>query len=668
MNAQESLREYEVQTIRFVGNETFGEEVLQSVTQLRETPSWFFKFLFTVSEKLGERNEYFDPIVFETDFARLRNFYHDHGFFHVHIDTQLSINHTEKTVALTYVIQEGRRSYIDSVVYNGLEGLPGEVIEEVRNQSLLQVGEPFQTQVVDNELRRIVQVFVNHGYIAFRVDTLIAKRFASTNNVKIEMRFTAGGRYRFGAIRILSDTAVTERVEEEVILRHLDFRTGDFYSEAKKAESERNLNRLGVFESAQVQHVFDPSNDTSRAIPIQINVRPRPFHEITPEVGVSDENNAFNILFGVGYNNRYFLGGARNFSTRAGLQIQSIQSIRWSEVFKKGGHLDSSLVGKFDLSVQMIQPYLFTNKISLSWTISSIFEKQKAYFLPILNNRVGIAAQTADFTRLFVDWNLQRINPTVLIGSGPDPLQGRGLQPQFNSIITFTLQRDKRNDLFSPTDGFFHSGSVEEAGFLPSLFGGVFGSRLPYSRYYKLSIVGQWYWNVVDERYLILATRVKGGYAQLYARSPANEVPLTRRFFGGGSSSVRGWKSRELGAFPQPDRGGNASFEANVETRWHLFKYAGKLWFINLPNISLVFFYDAGNVWRSVGTVRGSEVAMATGLGFRWDTIAGPVRIDFGVRVYDPTASVGQRWITERRFFAETASSGVLHFGIGHSF
>jgi outer membrane protein assembly factor BamA len=316
----------------------------------------------------------------------------------------------------------------------------------------------------------------------------------------------------------------------------------------------------------------------------------------------------------------------------------------------------------------MIQPYLFTNKVSLSWTISSSFEKQRAYFLPVLSNRVGISAQTARYTRLFIDWSLQRINPTVINKDVPDPLAGRGLEPQFNSILTLTVQRDKRNDIFSPTSGFFHSGSVEEAGLLPSYFGGLFGSDLPYSRYYKVSVVGQWYWNLVDERVLVAATRVRTGYAQLYARSPANEVPLTRRFFGGGSGSIRGWRSRDLGAVDNPDRGGNAIIELSAETRWHPFRDEGRLWFITLPNVSFVLFYDAGNVWRSVKSIRGSEVAMATGFGFRWDTIAGPIRIDFGLQVYDPFAPQQHRWITQRRFFPETFTEGVLHFGIGHAF
>src|SRR3989304_4834310 len=66
------------------------------------------------------------------------------------------------------------------------------------------------------------------------------------------------------------------------------------------------------------------------------------------------------------------------------------------------------------------------------------------------------------------------------------------LKQQFNSIFTVTLARDKRNDLFSPSNGFLHSGSVEEARLIPSVFGGLFGSRIRYSKYIKIFGVGQW--------------------------------------------------------------------------------------------------------------------------------------------------------------------------------
>jgi outer membrane protein assembly factor BamA len=65
--------------------------------------------------------------------------------------------------------------------------------------------------------------------------------------------------------------------------------------------------------------------------------------------------------------------------------------------------------------------------------------------------------------------------------------------------------------------------------------------------------------------------------------------------------------------------------------------------------------------------MRLSEIAMAIGFGLRYNTVAGPIRIDFGMKLYDPDATTRQ-WITQKRFFPDTFRQGVIHFGVGHTF
>jgi outer membrane protein insertion porin family len=165
----------------------------------------------------------------------------------------------------------------------------------------------------------------------------------------------------------------------------------------------------------------------------------------------------------------------------------------------------------------------------------------------------------------------------------------------------------------------------------------------------------------------IWAFRLYGGFAELYGQSPA-PVPITRRFFGGGSGSVRGWRARDLAASTLPEEGGNAVFEGTIENRWNLLRNAGRLGFIEFNRFSLVFFLDFGNVWTRLNEMRVSEFALASGVGLRYATVAGPVRIDLGFRVYDPMGVPERRWITRRKFYEETLGNFVLHFGIGHSF
>lgn len=669
--AQESSREYEVARIHFEGNETLRSDVLLGVMQTRPTPAAFWQFLYTISEKLGDKPEYFDPFVFDADFERLKTFYQDQGFFQSRLDTGIVMDAARQSVTLTVKVQEGPRSLIDSIRYIGFDHLPADMAEEIEQNPIVKVGDPFIMEQVVAERGRLVNAFFNNGFVHVRVDTVVGHLYESTGDIFLIFAFSRGNRFTFGDVSVRQDSTVREQVEEEVILRHLDFRKGDFYSEAKKVESERNLNRLGVFEASRVEPLVDTAEDSLLAIPMRVFARSRPFHELVPEIGVNDENNAFNIQVGLGYTNRNFYGGARNFSTRLRLQVQSIQDVEFSRVFGGTGLKDSTVLGSAELSIRLVQPYFFNNKTTLTPSVSYLLEKKTPeYYNPIFIGRVNVASQFAQYTSGSIEWNLERIAFEIVDPAAPLPSFSETAidrRPQFNSILTFTIQRDKRNDIFNPSSGFVHSVSVEEAGILPSLFGGVFGSNLPYSTYYKLSGFLQWYWDPSGHRDMIWALRVRGGFAELYGNSPA-PVPITRRFYAGGSGSVRGWKARDLGAVVKTDEGGTALVEANLEARWNPLKNAGRFAFFEFNRLSFVFFYDIGNVWTDLMRVRASEVAMASGIGIRYNTVAGPVRIDFGFRVYDPAAPPEHRWITQKRFFKETLSNLVPHIGIGHSF
>lgn len=670
--AQMAGSSYEVEELRFQGNRVLKDDQLLEVIRTRETPWAPWKWIYHLFNKEilgGQKPQYFDPVTFASDYYQIKRFYADNGFFNARIDTSVVIRPAELGASLTFLITEGVRSAIDTILNKGIEGLPPDVLEELNSNRLVTTGEPFVSNKLEAELRRIVNTFANSGYINVKVGPINVQRYASTNNVTVTFSVTPGKRYTFGSITVQQDTTTQQRIDSTIVLRHLDFAAGEFYSEQKKIESERNLNRLGIFAATKIENAIPRSSLEGTEIPVKVLTRTRAFQELTPEIGVNDENNAFNVLLGIGYNHRNFLGGARNFSTRLRLNLQSLQDIRLQTFFNGTALRDSLLVTKAELTVQLTQPYFINNKTSITGALSAILDKQRTYYVPSLNSRIGTISQTATYTKFFIDWNLQLSDPKTVATQQDTVLKEEGFEKQFNSIIALTLQRDKRNDLFNPSDGFFHSISLEEGGSLPRIFGKILGLDLPYSQYVRLTLVGQWYWDPSKKQDLIWASRWRFGSAFLYGHSPL-PVPLTQRYFSGGSGSVRGWTARALGVMPpaERDQGGNALFEGNTEARWNLLKGAGSLLFLDLEKISLVFFVDCGNVWTEPTKLQLPDLAVAAGFGLRYNTIAGPIRIDFGMKVYDPDASGARRWITQKRFFPETFSQGVIHLGVGQTF
>ena len=167
-----------------------------------------------------------------------------------------------------------------------------------------------------------------------------------------------------------------------------------------------------------------------------------------------------------------------------------------------------------------------------------------------------------------------------------------------------------------------------------------------------------------------LAYRFLAGIGVAYGN--AQSMPYDRLFYAGGSNSMRGWPVRGLGpgdSNPSDShfymaRVGNMRLEANVEFRfplWNSFRGA--------------VFFDAGNIWNALiegGTEEDGifrfdsffpQLGLNTGIGLRYDLGMAVIRLDWGLRLHDPSLPAGQRWLTSFKF-----SNTALNFGIGYPF
>ncbi|RCK72061.1 MAG: hypothetical protein IGBAC_0653 [Ignavibacteriae bacterium] len=680
LSAQVQLpdRLLEINKINISGNRFFDDAQILESFATKETPGAISKFLYNLfGDKFGKPNEYFYEDIFISDLERLKQLYSDNGFFDVNIISDFHISKDTTKLDIYLNIIESNRATIDTVIYAGLENCKDISVQEISAKSLIKKGSYYQKSLVNEEANRVIDLISNKGYpfITIITDSSRAERYYSTNTFKIKYFFNPGQKYKFGDVTILVEPQRPDIVPS-IIEKYLEFRKGEIVSKSKIITSEKNLNRLGLFESARIDIKENFYYDSTGVMPVIINLRPKNRHELAPEIIFSDEDNTFNFGVGLGYTNRNFLGNARNFTSRIRLNTQSIMDWNFKRVFSSTGLNDETVQGIAELNLQIIQPYFFTKSLNGSWTLSLLADKKNFYLVTLIRNKIGLVNQFATYTTGYFEWTLERSNVNWLedtIKTGLSLLRLRQeQQPQFNSIFSFTLQRDKTNDIFSPTEGFFHAASIEESGLMQSVFKNL-QPTIPYTQFYKITLFGRWYKDLTKRKFNIFALKLKAGYQDKYGESklnPDKSIPLSRRFFAGGSGSIRAWKTRTLGAIPQHEiqLGGNFIFEGNVELRVNHLRGFGKLWFLNLENFWTVYFFDFGNVWNSLSDVKFTDIALASGLGIRYDTFVGPIRLDFAFRIYDPMEVYGKRWITDKKFFKETLYNGVLNFGIGHAF
>ena len=168
------------------------------------------------------------------------------------------------------------------------------------------------------------------------------------------------------------------------------------------------------------------------------------------------------------------------------------------------------------------------------------------------------------------------------------------------------------------------------------------------------------------------------GVAVPYGNSQT--IPFEKRYFAGGANSVRGWAARTLG--PGGYRGNGKVIDFNNQSgdiRLNLnMEYRAKVWSI----FELAAFVDAGNIWtifdyeaQPYGKFQFNEfykqIALAYGVGVRLDLSFFIFRVDFGVKLYDPSRLYGNLAGTQWR----TVGNGLnwredmsLHFAIGYPF
>ncbi|WP_103984158.1 translocation and assembly module lipoprotein TamL [Parabacteroides chinchillae] len=168
-----------------------------------------------------------------------------------------------------------------------------------------------------------------------------------------------------------------------------------------------------------------------------------------------------------------------------------------------------------------------------------------------------------------------------------------------------------------------------------------------------------------------LAFHVGIGIAFPYGN--AKMLPFERRYFSGGANSVRGWSVRELGpgSMALTDttsfalQAGDIRLDLNLEYRTKLF------W-----KFEMAAYVDAGNIWtirpykdQKEGNFDFSrfykEIAVSYGLGLRLDFDFFLLRLDTGMKVYNPQERGSKRWaITNPNF----KNNFAWHFAVGYPF
>ena len=207
-----------------------------------------------------------------------------------------------------------------------------------------------------------------------------------------------------------------------------------------------------------------------------------------------------------------------------------------------------------------------------------------------------------------------------------------------------------------------HSAPKEDKGYVIA--------NIPFAQYIKGDIDFARNWNIDERNSLVF--HIGMGIAYPYGNSQV--LPFEKRYFSGGPNSVRGWSVRSLGPGSYKGTEGNMNYinhsgdiklDVNLEYRTHLFwKFNGAA------------FIDAGNIWnirdyegQEEGTFRFNrfykQLAVAYGLGLRFDLDYLIIRFDGGMKAVNPMRTGKDKYPFLRPNFSRDFA---FHFAVGYPF
>lgn len=578
-----------------------------------------------------------------------------------------------RPVAIRFDIQEGPQTVVSRVDFSGNSAIPTATLAA---QMGLQGGKPFYRPQLSVDRDTIERAFRNQG---FQSVSVISQLSFATDQQGVELAWTIREGDQVKVDRVLING--NSRVSTDLIQRELTIRSGSPMSEDAMIESQRNLAALGLFRRVRISEL---PRTGSLQRDVLVDLEEADTTTIDYGGGLEVSGIGERAEDGSGATDRIDIGPRGFFSiSRRNLWGKNRSVTLFGRVTLRR---DAEDPGNPDETGNYgFNDYrgLFTFREPRAYGTSG--DAQFTAFLEQTRrtsfsfNRKGVTTDYARKLGAFTVTGRYTYDYTKVFGEqigAEDQLLIDRLFPQVKLSKFFgALLRDSRDDVLDPQRGSVVGvdGSVaarfygSEVGFAKSFAQGFIYRRLPgrgivLAAGARIGVAVGFKQEVPPPLEIARRGRTAavlssaGGASRVVSAvevfpTEIRELPASERYFAGGDTTVRGFALDRLGTaetldpqgFPQ---GGNGMAIFNLELRAPYWK-----------NLQFVWFTDAGNVFRRATDIRIDELRLASGVGFRYRSPIGPLRVDWGWKLSTRLLLTGGR---ER--------SNVLHISLGQAF
>jgi outer membrane protein insertion porin family/translocation and assembly module TamA len=646
----------ELTGIRFEGNQVFGDNALEGAIVNRATScsNLFLSPLCWMGIEAAVDRRYLNPDELSRDALRLQAYYWLRGYRDARVEVVR--DESEGGVALTFLVEEGEPVLVEELRIEGAEGVEA---EGLLDDLPLAVGEPMSSLRIEAVRDTLVSRLREVGYAHADVFSgfLIP---ADSRAAEVDFIVDPGPQARFGEVRVEWAQEEPPELDETTVRRMVPFSDGGLYRFSQLVEGQRNLFALDLIQTARVTEDRDTlARDT--VIPVNIHLTEGDLHRVRTGLGWSTAD-CFNGE--ARWTSRNFRGGARRLTARA--RISNILAPQLNETLLCGGvGSDEFTRLNGQLAVELIQPFVFSPRNSVA--ASAFVERQSVagvYIREAIGTSLAFTRNIGRQATLTFSYQpaLTRLDAGELFFCVSFLLCTAEDIEAFSSAnwlspLAVTLALNRSNRLLNPTAGYSVALDLEYASDWT-------GSDFVYAR--GLGEVAGYLG--LGER-TVLAARVRGGNVEpgAFKRGtgsgsvPADLVHPQKRFYAGGAASVRGFAENQLGprvlstevenvldvpegsseplCLPEevvdgscdgtgvnPDEflvratGGIRLLEGSLELRFPLINNV----------LQGATFVDIGQVWDQQSDQELDRLEVTPGLGLRYFSPIGPLRIDVG--------------------------------------
>jgi outer membrane protein insertion porin family len=535
--------------------------------------------------RIIEEGDAYSEYKIKVALENVLSYYKTKGFFQAEVLSQKGQYYPEKNrIDLEFTINEGEREIIRSITFHGNERIP---VEQLQKTIIVRKGEPYDYLKIFTSKYNIQSLYAAQGYIYADVATSPEDSFLLSKNLAFNIE--EGTQVFVDDVLISGNKTVRKRIIEREIL----IKPGDIYSPQKVHASQQKIYATGLF--YDVKYEIEGLKEQKEHVTIIFEVLEGKTKWIALG-GAFQTPNRITTDIGWGHDNI--------FNNNQSISINYTYTFNFED--EKWGNMEINYAEPYFFSAPIHFGLHLFNEREVSYRESG--EHRSQYFSNIygINSRFGYAINV--YTELTAELKFKKAFINVIGDYKPQS------HVVTNSMLLAYLQ-DTRDNIFNPRKGVLSLTSIEFAG-------SILKGDNHFVRYVQdISIYRRF------TRRSVIASKIKIGYTVPIENTTGSSISVDERFELGGPSSLRGYAESSIGA---PDIRGKHSgiylINGGEELRFPVYKLLGGALFI-----------DWGGLWLRKGAIKIRDMKLGVGFGLRYNTVIGPIRLDYGYRLTDRT-------------------------------